>query len=363
MKTLPVLYKLTSTGAVQVWTIGVDEAVIVVEHGQRGGKMQHTEETISQGKNLGKANATTPAQQALAEATSKWEAKIKKGYVEQLDRAEAGASDVEGGFDCMLAHKFTDHGHKMTWPGYVQPKLNGHRCLAVITQGRAQLFSRTRKPILSCAHIVTELEKMYPTQDLLLDGELYNHTYKDNFEGLTSLIRKPRASEGSTNIQYWVYDVPSADPFSVRSARLRAGPAYVKATETIRVADVEELMIAYARFTADGYEGAMARAASQPYEGKRSYSLQKIKEFLDADFPVVGCKEGRGGLAGCAIFVCALPTGGTFDVKMKGTREQLAAYFSQPTLWTGQTLVVKYQYMSKYNVPIFPVGYRFKCFD
>src|SRR5574343_168256 len=146
MRTLPTLYKKTSTGATQMWSIGVDGNNIIVNFGQVDGKIQRTEEVISAGKNIGRSNETTPAEQALLEATAKWEGKIKKGYVEDVSRAEAGEKDIDGGYDCMLAHKFADHGHKIKYPGYTQPKLNGHRCLAVIENGVATLWSRTRKP-------------------------------------------------------------------------------------------------------------------------------------------------------------------------------------------------------------------------
>jgi len=158
VKTLPTLYKRTSTGAIQEWTIGVDGCTIITVHGQTDGKKQRTEDVIKEGKNVGKSNETSPAEQALAEATSKWEGKIKKGYVEDIMRASVGEKDIAGGYDCMLAHKFADHGHKIKYPAYTQPKLNGHRCLAIVKDGVATLWSRTRKPITSSPHIIKELE-------------------------------------------------------------------------------------------------------------------------------------------------------------------------------------------------------------
>src|SRR5271165_992689 len=101
MKTFPTLYKRTSTGAIQMWSIGVEGNIIVTDFGQKDGKIQHAEETIKLGKNIGRANETTPSEQALAEAASKWEGKVKKGYVEEIDRAAAGEKDIDGGYDCM----------------------------------------------------------------------------------------------------------------------------------------------------------------------------------------------------------------------------------------------------------------------
>lgn len=375
MKTLPTLYKKTSTGATQMWSIGVDSNNIIVNFGQVDGKIQRTEEVIKDGKNVGRSNETTPAEQALAEATAKWEGKIKKGYVEDVSRAEAGEKDIDGGYDCMLAHKFADHGHKIKYPAFTQPKLNGHRCEAVIKDGVAKLFSRTRKPITSCPHIVEELQKIYPTGYHEVDGELYNHDYKDKFEELASLIRQEVPAKNCTEVQYYVYDKPSEqDNFTGRSDSLYTSIGsyesfgtpckYIKITDTLRVKDEDAMLTAFETYLKAGYEGSMARNAEGKYEGKRSYNLQKIKEFQDAEFKIVGIKEGRGSYAGCAIFVChstTAPKGDdTFDVKMRGPKEQLERFFNDHSLWQGKELVVKYQYISKYGIPIFPVGERFK---
>lgn len=370
MKTLPTLYKLTSTGAIQMWQIGVDSNVIVVHHGQKDGKIQRTEETIKEGKNVGRSNETSPAEQALAEATSKWEGKVKKGYVEDLTRAAAGEKDIDGGYDCMLAHKFSDHGHKIKYPAYEQPKLNGHRCEATIENGVAKLWSRTRKPILSCPHIIEELQLLYPTGSHKKDGELYNHDYRDKFEELASLIRQEVPAPNCTEVQYHMYDNPRKGGFGTRIEHLATEMhtyekknglfKYLRLTETVPVKDEEEMLEVFERFLKLGYEGGMARNADGEYVGKRSYDLQKIKEFLDDDFPIVGVKEGRGGYAECGIFICKAPNGDTFDVKMRGPKERLKEFLSNEKLWKGKDLVVKYQYISKYGIPIFPVGERFK---
>ena len=369
MKTLPTLYKLTSTGAIQTWSIGVAKNVIVTEHGQKGGKITHNEETIKEGKNIGRSNETTPEEQALAEATSKWESKIKKGYVEEIERAAAGEKDIDGGYDCQLAHKFSDHGHKIKYPAYEQPKLNGHRCLAIVDNGVATLWSRTRLPIKSSPHIVKELEAIYRTGYHEVDGELYNHAYKDKFEELASLIRQEVPAANCTEIQYHVYDKRMDGGFADRIETLANNLhgyemlngmcKYIKLTETIRVKDEEEMMSAFEHFLAVGYEGAMARNAEGPYVGKRSYDLQKIKKFLDEDYPIIGIKEGRGSYVGCGIFICGLPNGKTVDVKMRGPKEKLQLFLRNENTWAGKRLVVKYQYISKYGIPIFPVGERF----
>lgn len=370
MKTLPTLYKLTSTGAIQSWSIGVEESTMIVVHGQVGGKLQRGEDVIREGKNIGRSNETTPAEQALAEATSKWDGKIKKGYVEDMGRASVGEKDISGGYDCQLAHKFADHGHKIKYPAAIQPKLNGHRCLAIVDNGVATLWSRTRKPILSMPHIIKELQDVYPKGHHEPDGELYNHIYKDAFEHLASLIRQEGPMPGHQGVEYHIYDENSSYGFGQRIASLEEDfQAYQKAkgnlkhlvlVETKLVADEADMMSEFEHFLKLGYEGGMARNVTGAYQGKRSYNLQKIKEFQDADYKIVGIKEGRGSYAGCGIFICDAGNGNTFDVKMRGPKEQLKEFYTNWYLWKGKELVVKYQYISVYGIPIFPVGERFK---
>lgn len=185
MKTLPTLFKKTSAGADQEWSIGTEANVIVTRFGQVGGKIQEARDEVKEGKNVGKANATTAIQQAEAEAQSQWEKKLKKAYVQSLDDARAGKIDavIEGGVFPMLAHRYDEQGHKIVFPAYVQPKFDGHRCIAVIEDFKATLWSRTRKPItglpilykplrsklvlmaftqkfsmVSCMHMITEID-------------------------------------------------------------------------------------------------------------------------------------------------------------------------------------------------------------
>ncbi len=378
MITLPTLFKKASTGKIQTWTIGVDKNDIVVNHGQQGGKIQRKVETIKVGKNIGKSNETTPAEQALAEATSRWEGKIKSGYVEDVNRAEAGEKDIDGGYDCMLAHKYADHGHKIVFPAYEQPKLNGHRCLAIVDNGVATLWSRTRKPITSMPHIVKELQDVYPKGYHEIDGELYNHAYKDGFEHITHLIRQEVPLPDHADVEYHVYDKRMESGFGARIERLgtelhtyekkHGNLKHLKLVQTILIKDEDEMMEVFDQFLALGYEGGMARNADGLYESKRSYNLQKIKEFQDDNYPIVDCFEGKGTYAKCGIFRCLIPTAPhkdclcnecTFKVKMRGPQERLKEFLKNPKLWKGKELVVKYQYISVYGCPIFPVGERF----
>jgi DNA ligase-1 len=374
---LPTLYKKTSTGKVQTWRIDVETstedftATIVTTYGQLNGKMQVAREVIKEGKNIGKANETSVFEQARAEAASQYDQKLKKGYVLSPDAALEGKIDtnaITGGIEPMLAHSYDKQGHKISFPAFVQPKLDGHRCIAIVQDGKCTLWSRTRKPINSMPHIEKELEGLYPTDTVILDGELYNHDYREAFEKLTSKIKQSTPQPGHEVVQYWVYDVATnnTDNFSARkeqldglsSATVTGGSIVVVDTEEVQ--DAEEMQDIFGIYLAFGFEGLMLRNAKGLYKNKRSYDLQKVKVMVDDEFEVVGITEGKGKMAGKAIFVCNNGDGKEFSVKMMGTLESLREYFKNPDEWIGKPLTVKYQNLSADGIPRFPIGLRFR---
>jgi len=211
MKTFPTLFKKTTKDTLVQWTIEVcdpkghnGDPSIVVQHGQVGGKIQATQEFIRDGKNIGKANETSPYEQALAEAQAKYEKQLKKCYVTTVKAALAGETDdlIEGGINPMLAHPFSKHGHKIKYPCYAQPKLDGIRCIAILKDGECNLWSRTRKLITGLPHIAHEIEVAFPGHDLILDGELYNHDFKKDFEKIVSFVRQEEPAEGHEVVQH-----------------------------------------------------------------------------------------------------------------------------------------------------------------
>lgn len=367
---LPTLYKKTSTGADQMWSIGTYRNVIITEFGQVGGKIQETHDLVKTGKNIGRSNATTAVEQARLEAQSQWEKKkTAKGYVESLSDARKGKRDalVLGGVDPMLAHRFDEQGHKIVYPALAQPKFDGHRCIAMVDdKGVCTLWSRTRKPITGLPHIVRDVElwaEKTGKKNIALDGELYNHDYREKFEELTSFIRNEDPKPGHEVVEYHIYDVATSGTFTDRHSILGAFGLIgaMRKVETVAVTDEDDLMITFDRFLVQGYEGLMARNMMGEYVNKRSYDLQKVKEFIDEEFEVIGVEEGRGKLAGHGIFVCRTGKGVEFRAKMKGELESLKQYYENPRDVIGKLLTVKFQgYTAKNGVPRFPVALRMR---
>jgi DNA ligase 1 len=127
--------------------------------------------------------------------------------------------------------------------------------------------------------------------------------------------------------------------------------------ETITVNNEQEARAAQMRWVAEGFEGAILRKYSTPYEsGKRSGGLIKLKSFQDAEFEIVAVNEGRGKFVGKAVFSCKANNGKVFDCCAPGTMEDRATYFQVGDTLIGKQLTVKYFELSEDGTPLFPVG-------
>jgi len=382
--TLPTLYKRNSNAtAIQQWTISVDDATITTVYGQVGGAMQTTSDTITQGKNLGKKNATTTAQQAMLEAEAQHEKKLKKGYVTTLAAAQAGEVDklIEGGIVPMTALVYADRADKVVFPVAVQPKLDGHRCVAVVEVSGAlgvevSLWTRTRKRIKSLPHIIAQLQQVFRERlasgeikdgTYYLDGENYVHSHRDRFEELTSLIRPDEPRPGHDVVEYHVYDIVSTNTFLNRFKQLEHvfdTATSVKLVETHVAADEAQLLGHYEHFKKQGYEGAMCRTLDTPYEHKRSSSLLKMKDFVDGEFRIVRLEEGRGKLQGhVGAFVCITAEGKEFGAKGAMPNEALRQAWLEPEKWIGKMMTVKYFGVTAEGSLRFPSALRLRSSD
>jgi DNA ligase-1 len=368
----PVLYKKTSNGAIEQWAISVVNNEIITVYGHVGGKLQTASEVVREGKNIGRSNETTPIEQARAQAEGEWNTKkTRKGYVEDIAKAEAGENSGAGGIRPMLAQTFTKHGDKIEFPCYAQPKLDGIRCIAVVDDNRkVTLWSREQKPIVAVPSIIAALEALsddFIWPGAVIDGELYNHALKNDFEKISSCVRKqyPASDAEQALVQYHVYDMPRMPPFGdcVFGGRMDHIAKHISLdnekivrVDTAFIKDKDALLDYFEHRRADGYEGAMARNDVPYEEGKRSYGLQKLKEFDEGEFPIVGVEEGVGKMEGLAIFVCT--TGKEeFRCKMEGALDGLRKYLTNRKLWEGKKLTVKYQGLTgKNKLPRFPVG-------
>ena len=211
----------------------------------------------------------------------------------------------------MLAHKYDDKRVDWSQPVYIQPKLDGVRCLFT-SEGA---YSRNGKQFKNLRHIEIALEPFFnDNPDTVLDGELYNHDLKKDFEKIISLVKKQKPTQEDKDnatrlIQFHVYDYFSRNSFAGMTTDLGPGfyserlhtlkhatfyGAFVKPVATYRVNKHEEaLNMHYDGFLSDGYEGSILRLDGL-YKHGRSYDLMKFKDFSDAEATIVGYELGQG---------------------------------------------------------------------
>jgi len=301
------LYSLDSKDRVRVWSIKQGNGSYLTTDGLLGGKMKDWVETKCQAKNVGRSNATTTETQASSEINNLIAKKLKENYFYTIEEARKNKK-----FLPMLAHKYEDHSKKLNYPYYSQPKLDGARAFAVYENGRVVLYSRTGREYTSCPHINLALTPLLSSQQhLIIDGELYNHELKADFEKLMSLIRKSKPTiqdlkESKEKIQFHVYDLFSQKALKLEFFRRiilvqQLKTEHIVPVETTLITDDTQRDSKYSEYVSLGYEGQMIRVKESLYKvDGRSSDLLKRKEFQDDEFEIVSIEEGSGNWSGRA---------------------------------------------------------------
>lgn len=384
MTSFPTLFGEASTGKAKQWSVSVEErtvdgaavGVVIVSHGYVGGKFQTNERLVLTGKNIGKKNMTTPVQQAVSEAQALWNKKKDAGYSESLAAAveTAEAEDDAGtGTDGvplpMLAQDYNKRGKDIVFPCYAQRKLDGVRCVAIAGKG---LFSRNGKPM--SAHLTAiraEIDSL--PAGTILDGELYADKEHLSFQEIVGLAKKGTLKAGDaekiSHMHLCVYDSIRDGTNKERKKWLKSlfasnAFAHLRLLPTAVCNSEEDAKYFHAQFVAEGYEGLILRNVKGVYKvGHRSKDLQKYKEFLDAEFPIVGFKEGDGLEKGCVLWRCRTAEGLEFDCRPRGTREERVALFRTGATYIGKPLTVRFQEWTDDKVPRFPVGIAIRDYE
>jgi ATP-dependent DNA ligase len=311
---LPTLYNIDSKGKIRTWLIELDgTGRYRTISGLQDGKKAESGWVIAEAKNVGRSNATTPEQQARAEAEADYVKKLERKYYKTLEEAQGAGSGMKF-FSPMLANKWKDIKDKKKFIGqavWSQPKLDGIRCSM---SSEDDALSRGGKPFFTVDHILNSLESSFSAfPGLRLDGELYNHKYREDFNTIQSLVsqKKPTDADLARSaelVEYHVYDCPShPGTFTERFLFLKnevfpnLEGSMIKLVYTARIESVEQLDEEYAKILEDGYEGQMIRTDEEYLNGpKRDDRLIKRKEFIDEEFPVSQVFQGLGSWHGCA---------------------------------------------------------------
>ena len=219
----------------------------------------------------------------------------------------------------MLAHKYDDSRVDWSQPVYIQPKLDGVRCLIKrvsdfpgqedLASFSVKAYSRTGKEFKNVKHITDALKGFFfNNSDVVLDGELYNHELKDDFEKIISLVRKQKPTEddrldAKNLVQFHVYDYFDGvmyDSYKTRMQQLLMSDIYDVQIKYVPAKLVDSYNYArdiHAEYLDHGYEGSIIRLDGL-YKHGRSYDLMKFKDFSDTEATIVGYELGKGKRTG-----------------------------------------------------------------
>jgi len=467
VQSFPTLYAIDKNGKIKVWTAEVLQptdkkataagyATSRITHGYINGKRQEALRDYNTGKNIGRSNETTPLAQCISETRRKWtDKKEKEAYTEtkpadcgegygDISGNQYGDDDGEDGegsesgtpFLPMLAQTFnpadaagvavgaaaaaagaSKKKKVITFPCFVQPKLDGLRCVSYATRipggndaaTTVALQSRTGAFFTGLPHIAAAL-RPYLSQhpSVVIDGELY--TDQMPFEELAGLIKKKKITDSDkarlTKVKYHVYDIydrknenmPYSERLGVLAAAVRRcgcvandtvtastasmaaarvlrsaavavaadaaaeAAAVVVLVRTEKVAALSDFRRLFSEFVEAGYEGIMLRNAAGVYRANyRSNDLQKYKEFMEDEYRIIDFKEGDGRDAGAVIWVCETADGKEFTVRPRGTMEQRREWFNDGAKYISKNLTVVYQELTEDGKPRFPVGKAVRC--
>lgn len=321
----PLLFSLRNKNF-HKWSIKVtQECEIVRTYGPEFGP-----QTTSVHKIVVGTNETTPYQQACADAMSMFRKQTVEGYSET--RSNKPFLPLP-----MLSYFFDKNSSLIMYPAFVQPMLTGVRMITTFDENDQFLFLNRTGKSFETDNIEKHLDFL-KTVSLWLDGELFS------------------------NSEYHVYDIiPKNDihmSFHERHDALRhlskKFPDKIKWVPTYVVQNADEVIRHHNDFVQQGYEGVMIRNRDGPYVHRRSYDLQKYKNFIDDEFVIVDVKEATD--AGTAILQCKTNDGSCFWVRSKGTKEYHAQLLRDKEHILYKRLTVRYQNMTDKNIPRFPLG-------
>jgi DNA ligase-1 len=380
-KIFPTLYALSSTNKVKCWSINLyynaDSKSVVIEtkHGYLNGAMTSNFKEISSGKNIGKANETTIVEQANLEALAMWNKKLDKGYL--IDNfSNSNPNALVATPLPMLAHDFFKRGKDISYPCFVQPKLNGIRMIAYKqSEDKIIMYSRNGKLFNTLNHLEPELLSLLNV-DEYLDGEIYNHSL--DLQTIVSILKCEKEDRGRDTLQYHIYDYPNNDKlsFDERYNILKTKAhlilenselyPHLMVVPSIQANDSNSIAVLHKMFIVQDYEGVMVRNTDGEYSfGHRSANLQKYKHFQNAEFTIVDIVGGEKGKSeeNCAIFVCKTEDDKLFNVRPKGTKESRVTMLENKESFIGELLTVKYFDLTPDGIPFHPVGESIRNYE
>jgi len=367
MMSLPKLYGHDKKQGVKVWYVTTDGGSITVYYGKDGGTIS-TQTTVCEPKNVGRANESTAEQQATAEAQSKWNKQVKRGYVQDKNNITTNTLPP-------LAKKYQDAGHQLSWPLDVLPKLNGVRCTAYIKDGDIVFQSRGGDPFPYLEHLVEELNSCFFSSNprYYVDFELYCHGMY--LEDIISAVKKHNAN--TPKLEAWIFDLyDPAKPDQIWGDRyatyvdqlyqsgVKEAPKMVFGVGATCFGNEGDMIAHHDKLVALGYEGVVLRPTNGLFKfSQRSTDFQKYKVAMSEEFKVVDIlvDKNGGGIPVCEVMTNAGMQ--EFKATFAATHERRKELFENKEDYKGLWLTVDFESYSKYGKPAKPIGKSFRGMD
>ena len=392
--------KSSSNNSKKVWQIKtkidpeLNKITLITESGELGGHLKSNQKILSNIKLSSKKGITSLEKYAEEQAKKLFNNKKREGYIEynnnnnnnnnnenEINNVETPKKIEEENENSinkkitirtyypMLAHRYNEKKGDIKFPCFVQPKLDGVRCVVVGNK----LYSRNgnRFPVLP--HIENEL-KLYNKNNLILDGELF--TDDINFEKIVGLVKKYKKSEedekNSLKIYLNVFDyIDSKLPFNKRLINLNQffeknkNMKYIKQVKTEECPQEKNIEEFLEKYTKEKYEGLIIRNKSGLYEeNTRSVHLQKLKKFIDEEFEIIDyTTPDQGKEVGCVIWICKTKEGKQFSVRPSGNYQERKKLYREAKKYIGKMLTIRYQELTNGHVPRFPVGVTIRDYE
>ena len=274
----------------------------------------------------------------------------------------------------MLAYPVSAKPIDYSKPTFIQPKLDGVRCViqyenrplknvddlsGKLTENVVVAYSRTGKPWLNIDHILFNLKPFFILNpSVILDGELYNHDLKDDFNKIISLVRKSKPTDqdrldAAELTQFHCYDiVDETKTFEERNRFIiqnvpRNHCIYHVKTQAVSTESLSKVV--HQQNLDAGYEGSILRT-NDKYTCKRSHNLRKFKDFHDTEATITAWVEGKGKRTGTiGKFMAIDADGNEFGMPVMDKFKYLQDNFKKMQGYVGKIATFTYFERTKAN--------------
>lgn len=231
---------------------------------------------------------------------------LKAGFSEKtVNKVAKGTIPV---FGCMLARDGAKEEKKLVGEVLIENKYDGVRCIAIVQNNTAILYSRNGKVFPNFPHIEAALSKP-EFNNMVFDGEIMS----ENFQALMKQVY--RKTDVDTSDAYMaLFDVLDLLEFNEGKGKCNTVErkqilAELPFDECIRKVDFTQVNLDTSEgqqifknmnkiAIAEGYEGLMVKPVGSIYECKRSASWLKIKPIIEVTLTIIDIEEGQGKFEG-----------------------------------------------------------------